>query len=231
MRDYLEELLEQLSAEDWDEETAQWLQREIFIFPIAERNPRISGRNSELLSDSDFGPLASAAANFTLWPEQQAWQNPAASNPKETGLPELPDSSDWTQPLVPVQGPENDVLSYSLSLFPGEGTQTQRLAMLSPQRDGDPRPALWEQSQALERASRQVPVQQAQTRSASDFSSLPPQGRELRSSAGALSHENSRALPAQLFQAHHAAADDSARAVDRACQRDSRRYDRGFSLY
>lgn len=89
-------------------------------------------------------------------------------------------------------------------------------------------PALLEQLQALEAVQASA---QALGRSQEGGSRLP--SRSLTGqNGGSISYDPAAAEDSPLAAAAAAAQDeDRARAVDRAFQRDSRRYDRGFSLY
>ena len=144
------------------------------------------------------------------------WEADCAGLPEENGMPERPEA-----PARPAPGPEGGWEAERPSPSAREKREKwERWEAAEPGWDGLPeardsrRPALLGRLQALERAALSVRGGDAPGRSL---------GADVRAPAGP--------QPLQRDRPPEPAGELSVQAVDRAFQRDSRRYDRGFSLY
>ena len=222
MRDYLEELLRALAAEEETEETPARWQTEVEFPPAEGRAPE---QESEALAD--ILEAAGSAAAVSLWGE-------------------LPETSPLLPPLLDQGGQSleeswNSGDREQAEWFPGDGARlSSRFPLLSLERDSlslsaleqendRRRPALLEQLRTLERAAAQaaaLPSRRSSSLGDVHARSAARSGaRDLSAPAGQAASYWGGA------QENRLGGTDPAQAVDRAFQRDSRRYDRGFSLY
>lgn len=220
MRDYLEELLGQLPQGEEEELAAQWLPPSgrwsgwdgAIQDTLGELWEALGGRFQELQrSTAERAALSSSDALG----ETAAFLTAVLEEPRE-------------EPTAPERGVPGEKRRAASVWIDTENAGKGQLDIPERQEEARRRPALLLQVQALERASAQLPalVRIGQR-----------DGRPLsiQQNRGA-----SDTLDGEVFPTFRTAwrqaegwpgGQDPAQVVDRAFQQDSRRYDRGFSLY
>ena len=212
MTDYLEELLDQLKEEDTGT-AARWLDT---LGPALAEPPGGAGLRElerearrpaalEAAGNPELSALVQAAAQGVL----------ATSEDVEAFLPSDP-PEDWTAAWssVPPEGetPEIRILGYQED---PDWNVPQLDVLTEASREGVERPALLEQAEHLDQAVERTWRGRAAVRA--------PRVEAGRTALQDWVGRRSGGWPER--------GEDPAAAVDRAFQRDSRRYDQGFALY
>lgn len=221
MRDYLEELLSLLSPGE-EGEAAQWQIAEVGFAPQAER---LEGAGEGGTAASEPGP----EGRSLLWRQEQAPSSAAQTEALRlegmagTDVWRDMGTEDALSSTVPAEGVPENLLSPE-DLADGE-------APVLPNLDSARRsPALLRQGQDLERSAARAWLLAARSglQSSAAGSAAWGKGTSGRSSlpGGTQAGSGWRELRTGWPE-----GEDPALLVDRAFQRDSRRYDRGFSLY
>lgn len=216
MRDYLEELLDLLTQED--EEAAGVCETQVvsLILPKA-LEAEAPERALELPEGVAAGDTGSGESGERPWLERELVPG------LDTALDQDAALSDSTGELdeALASGGERPVM--------GEDGPTEAGVVLLEQVRNRERPVLLQQAQALERraAQAQALTQDRRSRALTSALALPSRVQ------GSFSSQT--AERSGVWQSARGTAwpggEDQARLIDRAFQRDSRRYDRGFSLY
>ena len=217
MRDYLEELLDLLTQEDEEEAAGVWeTQTASLILPKALEAEAPEGA-LELPEGVTVGDAGSGESGERPWLERELVPG------LDTALDQDAALSDSTGELdeALASGGERPVM--------GEDGPAEAGAVLLEQIRSRRRPALLQQAQDLERQAGQAQalVQDRRSRSLASALALPSRGQasfpsQMAEGNGGGQNAGGTAWPG---------GEDQARLIDRAFQRDSRRYDRGFSLY
>lgn len=217
MRDYLEELLDLLTQEDEEEAAGVWeTQTTSLILPKALEAEVPEGA-LELPEGVAAGDTGSGESGERPWLERELVPG------LDTALDQDAALSDSTGELdeALASGGERPVM--------GEDGPAETGAVLLEQIRSRSRPALLQQAQDLERQAGQAQalVQDRRSRSLASALALPSRGQasfpsQMAEGNGGGQNAGGTAWPG---------GEDQARLIDRAFQRDSRRYDRGFSLY
>lgn len=217
MRDYLEELLDLLTQEDEEEAAGVWkTQTASLILPKALEVEAPEGA-LEVPEGVTVGDAGSGESGERPWLERELVPG------LDTALDQDAALSDSTGELdeALASGGERPVM--------GEDGPAEAGAVLLEQIRSRRRPALLQQAQDLERQAGQALalVQDRRSRSLASALALPSRGQasfpsQMAEENGGGQSTGGAALPD---------GEDQARLIDRAFQRDSRRYDRGFSLY
>lgn len=217
MRDYLEELLDLLTQEDEEEAAGVWeTQTASLILPKA-LEAEAPERALELPEGVATGDTGSGESGERPWLERELVPG------LDTALDQDAALSDSTGELdeALASGGERPVM--------GEDGPAEAGAVLLEQIRSRRRPALLQQAQDLERQAGQAQalVQDRRSRSLASALALPSRGQasfpsQMAEGNGGGQNAGGTAWPG---------GEDQARLIDRAFQRDSRRYDRGFSLY
>ena len=217
MRDYLEELLDLLTQEDEEEAAGVWeTQTTSLILPKA-LEAEAPERALELPEGVAAGDTGSGESGERPWLERELVPG------LDTALDQDAALSDSTGELdeALASGGERPVM--------GEDGPAEAGAVLLEQIRSRRRPALLQQAQDLERQAGQAQalVQDRRSRSLASALALPSRGQasfpsQMAEGNGGGQNAGGTAWPG---------GEDQARLIDRAFQRDSRRYDRGFSLY
>lgn len=217
MRDYLEELLDLLTQEDEEESAGVWeTQTASLILPKA-LEAEAPERALELPEGVTVGDTGSGESGERPWLERELVPG------LDTALDQNAALSDSTGELdeALASGGERPVM--------GEDGPAEAGAVLLEQIRSRRRPALLQQVQDLERQAGQAQAlaQDRRSRSLASALALPSRGQasfpsQMAEGNGGGQNAGGTAWPG---------GEDQARLIDRAFQRDSRRYDRGFSLY
>jgi len=217
MRDYLEQLLDLLTQEDEEEAAGVWeTQTTSLILPKA-LEAEAPERALELPEGVAAGDTGSGESGERPWLERELVPG------LDTALDQDAALSDSTGELdeALASGGERPVM--------GEDGPAETGAVLLEQIRSRSRPALLQQAQDLERQAGQAQalVQDRRSRSLASALALPSRGQasfpsQMAEGNGGGQNAGGTAWPG---------GEDQARLIDRAFQRDSRRYDRGFSLY
>ena len=216
MRDYLEELLDLLTQEDeeaagvWETQTAS------LILPKALEAEAPEGA-LELPEGVTVGDAGSGESGERPWLERELVPGLDTAPDQNAALSDSPGELDEAL----ASGGERPVM--------GEDGPAETGAVLLEQIRSRSRPALLQQAQDLERQAGQAQalVQDRRSRSLASALALPSRGQasfpsQMAEGNGGGQNAGGTAWPG---------GEDQARLIDRAFQRDSRRYDRGFSLY
>lgn len=217
MRDYLEELLDLLTQEDEEEAAGVWETQAVsLILPKALEAEAPEGA-LELPEGVTVGDAGSGESGERPWLERELVPG------LDTALDQDAALSDSTGELdeALASGGERPVM--------GEDGPAEAGAVLLEQIRSRRWPALLQQAQDLERQAGQAQalVQDRRSRSLASALALPSRGQasfpsQMAEGNGGGQNAGGTAWPG---------GEDQARLIDRAFQRDSRRYDRGFSLY
>ena len=222
MRDYLEELLDLLTQEDeeaaegWGAQAASLLLDKPLEAgaPADEVGEESGSGESRKRPWMERGPMAKNALEFE---KAEIDLELDAALDQKTAVPDFPKETDE----VFTSGGGRSVTR--------ESGPAQAGAVLLEQVRSRKRPALLQQAQELERQASQAQAlaQNRQSRSLAPALTRPSRGQASFSSQtgeGSGGRQNSGG-------AAWTGGEEQARLIDRAFQRDSRRYDRGFSLY
>ena len=229
MRDYLEELLDLLTQEDeeaagvWETQTAS------LILPKALEAEAPEGA-LELPEGMAAKGVSSGDGGDRPWLEREPAPEPALDLEEIETVPGLDAALDQDAAISDspseldralASGGERPVI--------GEDGPAEAGAVLLEQIRSRRRPALLQQAQELERQAGQAQAlaQNRRSRSLAPALALPSRGQasfpsQTAEGNGGGQNAGGASLPGR---------EDQARLIDRAFQRDSRRYDRGFSLY
>ena len=216
MRDYLEELLDLLTQEDeeaagvWETQTAS------LILPKA-LEAEAPERALELPEGVTVGDAGSGESGERPWLERELVPG------LDTALDQDAALSDSTGELdeALASGGERPVM--------GEDGPAEAGAVLLEQIRSRRRPALLQQAQDLERQAGQALAlaQDRRSRVLAPALTLPSRGQASFPSQTAEGNGGGQSAGGAAWPG----GEDQVRLIDRAFQRDSRRYDRGFSLY
>lgn len=217
MRDYLEELLDLLTQEDEEEAAGVWeTQTASLILPKALEAEALE-RALELPEGMAAGDADSGKGGERPWLERELVPELDAALDQEAAL------SDSTGELDEAlsSGGERPVI--------GEDGPAEAGAVLLEQIRSRRRPALLQQAQDLERQAGQALAlaQDRRSRVLAPALTLPSRGQASFPSQTAEENGGGQSTGGAALPD----GEDQARLIDRAFQRDSRRYDRGFSLY
>ena len=217
MRDYLEELLDLLTQEDEEEAAGVWETQAVSLILPKALEAEAPERELELPEGVTAGDAGSGESGERPWLERELVPG------LDTALDQDAALSDSTGELdeALASGGERPVM--------GEDGPAEAGAVLLEQIRSRRRPALLQQAQELERQAGQAQAlaQNRQSRSLAPALTRPSRGQASFSSQtgeGSGGGQNSSG-------AAWTGGEEQARLIDRAFQRDSRRYDRGFSLY
>lgn len=216
MRDYLEELLDLLTQED-EEAAGVWETQVVSLILPKALEAEAPERALELPEGVAAGDTGSGESGERPWLERELVPG------LDTALDQDAALSDSTGELdeALASGGERPVM--------GEDGPTEAGVVLLEQVRNRERPVLLQQAQALERraAQAQALTQDRRSRALTSALALPSRVQ------GSFSSQT--AERSGVWQSARGTAwpggEDQARLIDRAFQRDSRRYDRGFSLY
>ena len=217
MRDYLVELLDLLTQEDEEEAAGVWeTQTASLILPKALEAEAPEGA-LELPEGVTVGDAGSGESGERPWLERELVPGLDTAPDQNAALSDSPGELDEAL----ASGGERPVM--------GEDGPAETGAVLLEQIRSRSRPALLQQAQDLERQAGQAQalVQDRRSRSLASALALPSRGQasfpsQMAEGNGGGQNAGGTAWPG---------GEDQARLIDRAFQRDSRRYDRGFSLY
>ena len=217
MRDYLEELLDLLTQEDEEEAAGVWkTQTASLILPKALEVEAPEGA-LEVPEGMAAGDADSGKGGERPWLERELVPELDAALDQEAAL------SDSTGELdeALASGGERPVM--------GEDGPAEAGAVLLEQIRSRRRPALLQQAQDLERQAGQALAlaQDRRSRVLAPALTLPSRGQASFPSQTAEENGGGQSTGGAALPD----GEDQARLIDRAFQRDSRRYDRGFSLY
>lgn len=217
MRDYLEELLDLLTQEDEEEAAGVWETQTVSLILPKALEAEAPERALELPEGVTVGDAGSGESGERPWLERELVPG------LDTALDQDAALSDSTGELdeALASGGERPVM--------GEDGPAEAGAVLLEQIRSRRWPALLQQAQDLERQAGQAQalVQDRRSRSLASALALPSRGQasfpsQMAEGNGGGQNAGGTAWPG---------GEDQARLIDRAFQRDSRRYDRGFSLY
>ena len=229
MRDYLEELLDLLTQEDeeaagvWETQTAS------LILPKALEAEAPEGA-LEVPEGMAVKGVSSGDGGDRPWLEREPAPEPALDLEEIETVPGLDAALDQEAAIL-------DFREALEETFASGGGRTdlwedglwETDAVLLEQVRSRRRPALLQQAQKLEQRTGQAQAlaQDRRSRSLAPALALPSRGQapfpsQMAEGNGGGQNAGRAALPD---------GEDQARLIDRAFQRDSRRYDRGFSLY
>ena len=216
MRDYLEELLDLLTQED-EEAAGVWETQTVSLILPKALEAEAPERALELPEGVTVGDAGSGESGERPWLERELVPG------LDTALDQDAALSDSTGELdeALASGGERPVM--------GEDGPAEAGVVLLEQVRNRERPVLLQQAQALERraAQAQALTQDRRSRALTSALALPSRVQ------GSFSSQT--AERSGVWQSARGTAwpggEDQARLIDRAFQRDSRRYDRGFSLY
>ena len=217
MRDYLEELLDLLTQEDEEEAAGVWeTQTASLILPKALEAEAPEGA-LELPEGVAAGDTGSGESGERPWLERELVPGLDTALDQNAALSDSPGELDEAL----ASGGERPVM--------GEDGPAEAGAVLLEQIRSRSRPALLQQAQDLERQAGQAQAlaQDRRSRSLAPALALPSRGQapfpsQMAEGNGGGQNAGGTAWPG---------GEDQVRLIDRAFQRDSRRYDRGFSLY
>lgn len=217
MRDYLEELLDLLTQEDEEEAAGVWETQAVSLILPKALEAEAPERALELPEGVAAGDTGSGESGERPWLEREL-------------VPGLDTVLDQNAALSDSAGELDEALaSGGERPVMGEDGPAEAGAVLLEQIRSRRRPALLQQAQDLERQAGQALAlaQDRRSRSLASALALPSRGQasfpsQMAEGNGGGQNAGGTAWPG---------GEDQARLIDRAFQRDSRRYDRGFSLY
>ena len=230
MRDYLEELLDLLTQEDEEEAAGVWkTQTASLILPKALEAEAPEGV-LEVPEGMAAGDADSGEGGERLRLEREPAPEPTLDLEEIETVPGLDAALDQEAALSGSPGELDEALaSGGERPVVGEDGPAEAGAVLREQARSWRRPALLQQAQDLERQAGQAQAlaQDRRSRSLAPALALPARGQapfpsQMAEGNGGGQNAGGTAWPG---------GEDQARLIDRAFQRDSRRYDRGFSLY
>ena len=230
MRDYLEELLDLLTQEDEEEAAGVWkTQTASLILPKALEVEAPEGA-LEVPEGVAAGEADSGKGGERLRLEREPAPEPTLDLEEIETVPGLDAALDQEAALSGSPGELDEALaSGGERPVVGEDGPAEAGAVLLEQVRSQRRPVLLQQAQNLERQAGQAQAlaQDRRSRSLASALALPSRGQvpfpsQTAEGNGGGQSAGGAALPG---------GEDQVRLIDRAFQRDSRRYDRGFSLY
>lgn len=217
MRDYLEELLDLLTQEDEEEAAGVWETQTVSLILPKALEAEAPERALELPEGVAAGDTGSGESGERPWLERELVPGLDTALDQDAALSDSPGELDEAL----ASGGERPAM--------GEDGPAEAGAVLLEQIRSRRRPALLQQAQDLERQAGQAQalVQDRRSRSLASALALPSRGQasfpsQMAEGNGGGQNAGGTAWPG---------GEDQARLIDRAFQRDSRRYDRGFSLY
>lgn len=217
MRDYLEELLDLLTQEDEEEAAGAWeTQMASLILPKALEVEAPEGA-LEVPEGMTVGDAGSGESGERPWLERELVPGLDTVLDQNAALSDSPGELDEAL----ASGGERPVV--------GEDGPAEAGAVLLEQIRSRRRPALLQQAQDLERQAGQALAlaQDRRSRSLASALALPSRGQVPFPSQTAEGNGGGQSAGGAAWPG----GEDQVRLIDRAFQRDSRRYDRGFSLY
>ena len=217
MRDYLEELLDLLTQEDEEEAAGVWkTQTASLILPKA-LEVEAPERALELPEGVAAGDTGSGESGERPWLERELVPGLDTALDQNAALSDSPGELDEAL----ASGGERPVI--------GEDGPAEAGAVLLEQIRSRRRPALLQQAQDLERQAGQALAlaQDRRSRVLAPALTLPSRGQASFPSQTAEGNGGGQSAGGAAWPG----GEDQVRLIDRAFQRDSRRYDRGFSLY
>ena len=217
MRDYLEELLDLLTQEDEEEAAGVWeTQTASLILPEALEAEALE-RALELPEGVTAGDAGSGESGERPWLERELVPGLDTVLDQNAALSDSPGELDEAL----ASGGERPVM--------GEDGSAEAGAVLLEQIRSRSRPALLQQAQDLERQAGQALAlaQDRRSRVLAPALTLPSRGQASFPSQTAEGNGGGQSAGRAALPG----GEEQARLIDRAFQRDSRRYDRGFSLY
>ena len=217
MRDYLEELLDLLTQEDEEEAAGVWkTQTASLILPKA-LEVEAPERALELPEGVAAGDTGSGESGERPWLERELVPGLDTALDQNAALSDSPGELDEAL----ASGGERPVI--------GEDGPAEAGAVLLEQIRSRRRPALLQQAQDLERQAGQALAlaQDRRSRVLAPALTLPSRGQASFPSQTAEGNSGGQSAGGAAWPG----GEDQVRLIDRAFQRDSRRYDRGFSLY
>ena len=217
MRDYLEELLDLLTQEDEEEAAGVWeTQMASLILPKALEVEAPEGA-LEVPEGMAAGDTGSGESGERPWLERELVPGLDTALDQDAVLSDSPGELDEAL----ASGGERPVM--------GEDGPAEAGAVLLEQIRSRRRPALLQQTQDLERQAGQALAlaQDRQSRALASALTFPSRGQASFPSQTAEGNGGGQSAGGAALPG----GEDQVRLIDRAFQRDSRRYDRGFSLY
>lgn len=230
MRDYLEELLDLLTQEDEEEAAGVWkTQTASLILPKALEAEAPEGA-LEVPEGMAAGDADSGKGGERLRLEREPAPEPTLDLEEIETVPGLDAALDQEAALSGSPGELDEALaSGGERPVMGEDGPAEAGAVLREQARSRRRPVLLQQAQKLEQQTGQAQAlaQDRRSRSLAPALALPSRGQapfpsQMAEGNGGGQNAGGTAWPG---------GEDQVRLIDRAFQRDSRRYDRGFSLY
>lgn len=230
MRDYLEELLDLLTQEDEEEAAGVWkTQTASLILPKALEVEAPEGA-LEVPEGMAAGDADSGKGGERLRLEREPAPEPTLDLEEIETVPGLDAALDQEAALSGSPGELDEALaSGGERPVVGEDGPAEAGEVLLEQVRSRRRPVLLQQAQNLERQAGQAQAlaQDRRSRSLAPALALPSRGQapfpsQMAEGNGGGQNAGGTAWPG---------GEDQVRLIDRAFQRDSRRYDRGFSLY
>ena len=229
MRDYLEELLDLLTQEDeeaagvWETQTASLILPEALEAEAPEGALEVpEGMAAKGVSSGDGGDRP--------WLEREPAPEPALDLEEIETVPGLDGALDQEAALSDSTEELDEALAYGGERpVMGEDGPAEAGAVLLEQIRSRRWPALLQQAQDLERQAGQAQAlaQDRRSRSLASALALPSRGQVPFPSQTAEGNGGGQSAGGAAWPG----GEDQVRLIDRAFQRDSRRYDRGFSLY
>ena len=230
MRDYLEELLDLLTQEDEEEAAGVWeTQTASLILPKALEAEAPEGA-LEVPEGMAVKGVSSGDGGDRPWLEREPSPEPALDLEEIETVPGLDAALDQEAAIL-------DFREALEETFASGGGRTdlwedglwETDAVLLEQVRSRRRPALLQQAQKLEQRTGQAQAlaQDRRSRSLASALALPSRGQVPFPSQTAEGNGGGQSAGGAAWPG----GEDQVRLIDRAFQRDSRRYDRGFSLY
>lgn len=230
MRDYLEELLDLLTQEDEEEAAGVWETQAVSLILPKALEAEAPERALELPEGVAAGDTGSGESGERPWLERELVPEPALDLEEIETVPELDAALDQDAALSDSTGELDEALaSGGERPVMGEDGPAEAGAVLLEQIRSRRRPALLQQAQDLERQAGQALAlaQDRRSRVLAPALTLPSRGQASFPSQTAEGNGGGQSAGGAALPD----GEDQARLIDRAFQRDSRRYDRGFSLY
>ena len=230
MRDYLEELLDLLTQEDEEEAAGVWkTQTASLILPKVLEVEAPEGA-LELPEGMAAKGVSSGDGGDRPWLEREPAPEPTLDLEEIETVPGLDGALDQEAALLDSTEELDEALAYGGERpVMGEDGPAEAGAVLPEQIRSRRRPVLLQQAQDLERQAGQALalVQDRRSRSLASALALPSRGQVPFPSQTAEGNGGGQSAGGAAWLG----GEDQVRLIDRAFQRDSRRYDRGFSLY
>ena len=230
MRDYLEELLDLLTQEDEEEAAGVWeTQTASLILPKALEVEAPEGA-LEVPEGMAAGDADSGKGGEWLRLEREPAPEPALDLEEIETVPGLDAALDQEAALSGSPGELDEALaSGGERPVVGEDGPAEAGAVLLEQVRSRRRPVLLQQAQNLEQQAGQAQAlaQDRRSRALASALTFPSRGQASFPSQTAEGNGGGQSAGGAAWPG----GEDQVRLIDRVFQRDSRRYDRGFSLY